>query len=147
MTLSSRLVLWITLFALASVDAGLTLRGQPARYWQGDYASVQELNPLGRVLLQCHPLAFGLSAVVESAAVGLLLLIRPTRLVVRSAVLLAFLHAFGAAGWFVRASWPGCLVACALLVAAERFLTLSWRRSWLNRPTRSGAPRGVSVGV
>jgi hypothetical protein len=122
MKLPRWLGLWMLLSVLASIDVGLTLRGQSARYWQGDYASVQELNPLGRCLLRWHPLALGLSALLECVVLGLFLLLWPTRLVVRLTLLLAFLHTLGAAGWMLHSGWLGWVVACGFLFVAKRLL-------------------------
>lgn len=37
------------------VDAVFTLNGQPDSWWKGDYANMNELNPIGRVALSGGP--------------------------------------------------------------------------------------------
>lgn len=136
MTIQQRLWLALPPVGLCLADAALTLWSQSPDYWRGDYAQVLEFNPLGHVLLASHPLAFA-GGIAVYVVLVLALLLGLTR---RWAVLLAFAlsvgHAIGAAGWLAREGFAGFLIAVGLIVAAERLVGLSWRKSgWeLARP-------------
>ena len=117
----------VLLCLLASADVGLTLNGQPARYWQGEWHVVDEANPLGRWLLHVHPLALGLTVLVETALAGILLVVWPTQRSSRFVVLLAALHALGAASWLTRFGPLGCVSACLLLAVTLHFAGVLWR--------------------
>jgi hypothetical protein len=132
MSIPQRLWLALPPFVLCVADAALTLRGQSAAYWNGDYASVLELNPLGRVLLERHPAAF-----VVGIAVYLGLLVAAALLLPRrGAILLTFVltvgHVIGGAGWLAREGIIGFLLAIAFIVVAERLVGISWRRSGMD---------------
>lgn len=118
--------LCLLLFLLASVDVGLTLSGQPARYWQGEGNVVHEANPLGRLLLQVHPLALGLSVVVETALAGILLLAWPTRRSSRFVLVLILLHALGAASWLTHFGPLGCVSAFLFLAIVMHYVGVLW---------------------
>lgn len=129
MTIYQRLWLSLPPGLLCLADAALTLRGQPLSYWTGGFSDVLELNPLGYVLLVFHPLAFVAGVAVYMA----ILLAAILRLPARWAVLLAFVlsigHLIGGAGWLAREGVVGCLLAIGLIVAGERLVGLSWRKS------------------
>jgi hypothetical protein len=46
-TMSQALRLCLPPFAFALLDAGMTLLGQPSSYWQGDFSTALEWNPVG----------------------------------------------------------------------------------------------------
>lgn len=100
---------------LCLLDVGLTLAGQPAAYWAGDAARVDEFNPVGRVFLVVSPwlfLAFGLGWATAFVTV---LLSLPRRCARPFASLLTVGHTLRAAGWLLKYGWPG--VAAVVLLA------------------------------
>jgi alpha-beta hydrolase superfamily lysophospholipase len=114
--------LWLCLppLLLYACDVLLTLAGQPAGYWQGDFASAQEFNPLANALLRLHPLLFVSAALAWAVAFTAIILTWRSRLAVVMAFLITFLHAVGAATWLMRGGVPGYVAAVGLLFAAER---------------------------
>ena len=90
-----------------------------------------EFNPLARLLLQQHPMAFVLAAVASSALVVTVTFLVNRRLAEVIAFIVTFCHAAAAAAWASRGGWVGVAVAVMLLLAAERLVALSWRRAGL----------------
>lgn len=119
--------LCVLLCLLASADVGLTLSGQPAGYWQGEWHVADEANPLGRWLLHVHPLALGLTVPAEMALAGILLVVWPTQRSSRFVVVLAALHALGAASWLTRSGPLGCVSACLFLAVTLRLAARLWQ--------------------
>ena len=65
----------IALPAIAcAADVTLTLLGQPAAYWSGDWTGVQEFNPAARILLLAHPMLFVAAALATTTMVALIVL-------------------------------------------------------------------------
>jgi hypothetical protein len=88
-----------------------------------------EFNPLARMLLHLHPIAFVLAAVASSALVAIAVFWVNRRLAVGIAFIVTFCHTVAAAAWAAREGWIGIVIALALLVTAERLIALSWRRA------------------
>jgi hypothetical protein len=107
-------------------DVAMTLLGQPAAYWAGDRSRATDFNPVARALLELHPLAFPVAALVGLILLSIVLVTWPNR---RLAYVLAFAVTFAqavaAAGWLVRYGLLGCIVAAALLLIVERLLVRS----------------------
>jgi hypothetical protein len=83
------------------LDAFLTLMGQSANYWGGDYAQVNEVSPTFNHLLAIHPLAFMAgSAVWLGVVVGFLLLV-PDTLALIVSIAVVFGHTVGASSWLL----------------------------------------------
>ena len=124
--------LWLcgpaVLFCL--LDATLTLAGQDADYWQGARTQVNEANPVGRVLLGWHELAFVAGILVWVAVVIGATLRLPAPFAALVALSVAVAHTVGAATWVLMWSmWPWSLVAAiGLLVAADSTIWFCWTR-------------------
>ena len=88
-----------------------------------------EFNPIARILLEVHPLAFVSAAVLSCALVSLAVFLVNRRLALVIAFAVTFGHAVAAAAWAARAGAGGVAFALMLLVATERAVELSWRRS------------------
>lgn len=110
-------------------DAALTLWGQSAEYWSGNFANVREFNPLGYALLAFHPLAFALGIAFYLGLLGIAMQFLARRWVVLLAFALSIGHAIGGAGWLAREGFVGCILALCFIVAAERMVGISWRKS------------------
>lgn len=84
---------------LAVLDGSVTLIGQPASYWAGDYTQVREGTPGFRILLANGPATFiaGL-AVWVLAFVGMILLL-PSTLALAVCLLFTLGHTIGAFSW------------------------------------------------
>ncbi len=124
---------WLCLPALlfCAVDAALTLAGQDAEYWAGGWTPVNEANPVGKVLLSLHVLAF-LAGIACWCGVFCLLILRlPEPLAVVTGLGVAVSHAVGAATWLLiwNVPWPWGLVASILLlVGADAVIWQCWKR-------------------
>jgi hypothetical protein len=110
------------------LDLALTLHGQPAAYWYGDYEQVLELNPLGSWLLQGHPLLFAAGVLLWLAAVVVLILRLPRHFALPLAFVVQAAHTLGAASWLLRAGVGGVLAALVLLSVSSWWLHRTWPR-------------------
>jgi hypothetical protein len=96
-----RLLLALPGIVLAQLDAAITLYGQSASYWLGDYTAPNEASPTSHWLLTIHPAAFEMGIVLWLAIfVGAMLLVGElVALVIAIAVALG--HAFGITTWLM----------------------------------------------
>ena len=124
---------------LAFGDLGMTLRCQPAAYWD-NYSSgaVIEANPLVRWAMEIHPLALIPGFVGWFAIVYLLLFFAPAWVAFRSYAILVFGHCVAIAGGFLRFFPHGFAWTCLLIFCVAPAATLIvWRyRSQWNAKSR-----------
>lgn len=113
--------------AVCLSDVGLTLHGQDAVYWQGDYSDVNEGNPVPRFFLEWHPLAFLALAVVWIACFVIVILLAPRRWAVCLSLALVLGHTVGTCSWLVRLGRYGPWLAVAFLLATIPFARPIWR--------------------
>jgi hypothetical protein len=97
-----------------ALDVALTLHGQPAAYWAGDYARTTEGGAFYRRLYALHPAAGVGGHALVLGLVGGLLVALPERAAVVLALVAAFGSTWGASTWVerelvTRAAWgaPG----------------------------------------
>src|SRR5262245_49692802 len=123
-----RLWLCVPPITLSAFDGCLTLWGQPAAYWAGDRAAVNEANPLGAWLLAVHPLAFTASGVPYVLLVAGAIFWLPRRCSEVAAVLIGLTHAVGVAAWtgVLMGGSPGALAL--LIPASVVLLAVAWWR-------------------
>ena len=89
------------------LDSGLTLKGQPAEYWAGQYSYTTEGAPFMRRLYMIHPIAaVGGYMCWAGILLGLLVLL-PERLAVVLAIAVVFGHVAGAYTWLIPALTVG----------------------------------------
>jgi hypothetical protein len=98
-----RNTLWLLLppIALCSLDFGLTLYGQSAEYWAGNFSSVNEGSPSFAHYLTIHPLAFVAAAIFWVAIFSTLILLLPETLALTLVVAIVIGHLAGAATWLM----------------------------------------------
>ncbi len=128
--MSRRNRLWLCLppLVMAPLDLGMTLLGQPPKYW-GGYHIIREGNPLAAELLILHPAAFIAAGVAWLAFVmGLVTYIpRPAALTISVAVSQA--HAWAAGGWVpVLLPYPFTFLS-VLFMANAALIVLACERS------------------
>jgi uncharacterized damage-inducible protein DinB len=107
------------------------MAGQDQAYWAGDLERVNELNPVGWILLRWHPLVFVGGILLWMATFCTILCWLPTRLAVLCALGLVVAHTFGATTWLVRWDGPYPLPMAAgvmLLVSADQLTWTCWQR-------------------
>ena len=116
---------------LAAVDAALTLTGQSAEYWGGEFSRVNEGSPTFNQLLQVHPAAFVAGCLVWYLvfAVGILLLPRTLALVASLAITTG--HTAGAASWLFYRLPIGYQLANGLFLASAILTVACMRWGWL----------------
>jgi hypothetical protein len=130
--------LWLLLPALClySADVALTVIGQPAAYWGGDYSQAVEHNPLAHPLLSWHPALFVGVALGWAVAFGTVVMLWRNRLSDWFAILLALGHAVGGSSWLARQGVVGWVLAVAYLVVAAGVSGVCWRRAGLRPGNR-----------
>lgn len=115
-------------------DAAITLVGQSADYWAGDYSAVRETSPTFNHLLQIHPAVFGLGIATWTALfVGLVLLLPDTAALIVS-IAVTFGHTVGAATWLFYRFQYGYQMCNALFLASAVVLGLGIRWGWQASP-------------
>jgi len=129
-----RVRLWVAPVCFCAVDAAVTLAGQSPAYWSGERVEAWEANPVGLWLLWLHPLAFAAGAVASMELYVLLLERLPRNLARLASFVILFLHALGAATWFVRLGAVGYVVAAGWLLLASWLLGWSWREEPPRQP-------------
>jgi hypothetical protein len=122
-------------------DVSLTLAGQPSTYWRGNYAAVQEINPLAHFLLAYHPLAFLLPAAAWAVVFCTLILRARETLATALSFLITLAHSVGAATWLPRLGNVGYAFALALLLGAAHLWVLAWRRGRALQDSHTLTPR------
>ena len=122
-TSSKRLWLVVPVWLWLVADVSLTLVGQPDSFWDGDYTTALEANPIVHPILTLGPGPFILLAILWAMFCGLFVVYFPYRLVTWFVLIAALSHAFGGCTWLVRlGTWGWILAAAYLFVAAE----VSW---------------------
>ena len=112
-------------------DVTVTLVCQDPDYWRGRYDLALEGNPVARLFLAYHPLAFAALVVTYIAGIVWVVGWWPRPLAISAAVLLTFSHSVGVASWCVGILGSGVAgwgMAAAVFVAAERMLHWTWPR-------------------
>jgi hypothetical protein len=120
--------LWLLAAWCCSIDASLTLVGQPRAYWAGQRGETNEANPLARMLLEWHPLAFAAGTVAAALAYALLLARLPLVLARLTSLAIVFAHSLGVAMWcVVLLDRPGYAFGAGWLLLASWLVGWSWR--------------------
>ncbi len=110
-------------------DVTITLSSQRAAFWEGAFHTVEEANPLARVLLLFGPWTF-LSAAVCWVSVCILAMLYGNRGLARALSYgLTIGHALGTASWLPRHGRVGFLAAILLIVAAKQIMDWCWAKS------------------
>jgi hypothetical protein len=123
--------MWLPCLLAYLFDIGLTLHGQPAEYWAGDYTRTTEGAPFVRKLFELHPVAAMAGEAVWAGIILALVLLLPEVLAVIFAIAVVFGHAAGgytwlgivpARAWFITAD--GVFVAAAALLGVGLYWSL-----------------------
>jgi hypothetical protein len=121
------------------LDSCLTLRGQPAEYWSGNYAYTTEGAPLMRRLYTIHPLAAVTGYLVWAGLILGLLVLLPEVMAVILSIAIVFGHVGGAYTWLAPAitvGWYQTVNGMFVVTAITLGVGLHWA---LRAPERTDA--------
>jgi len=107
-------------------DLTVTLIGQSAEYWSGDWSAVTEGNPIPHWLLSRHPLALcaGIAVWISLFCIAIVRLRLPVARLVAFVVMLG--HATAASTWLLQKGLPGILYATGLLLILKQLDRFIW---------------------
>ncbi len=123
--------------AVCLADLAVTLRGQPAGYWQGDYAQVVEYNLVGWLALRVGPWAFALGGLLWVAGFAAFIRHAPRRSALLACLGLIVGHAVGTCSWLPRICPHWFLVGTAFCTATALLARPTWRawqETWPAQP-------------
>lgn len=124
----TRLWLLAPALVLYLLDVGLTLQGQSAAFWAGDYSTAVEANPIAKPLLAQSPWLFVLVASAWLFALSWLILVWRHPVTIWLAVILALVHAVAGATWLTRIGLWGWIAAIIYIAVAAQASAWCWRR-------------------
>jgi hypothetical protein len=112
----------------------LTLRGQPAEYWNGIAGNALEANPIGLYLLGLHPGAFVAGAALYVVLFAFAIFMLSERWAFLLSLALVIAHASGTNSWLLiyGSLYEGAHNAFAATVAAVCYHTYFLRVSRAN---------------
>ncbi|HEV7280115.1 MAG TPA: hypothetical protein VGN57_07885 [Pirellulaceae bacterium] len=99
--MSPRVFLILPAVVPFALDIALTLWGQPAEYWAGSYSHAAEMAPVGRALLQYHPLAFVAAAIGYAGLFSLAIRFLPGWIALWLSLGYLLAHTSGANSWLI----------------------------------------------
>lgn len=136
-TLKQRLLgLCVPPLLLCLLDITLTLVGQSAQYWAGDYACVNEGSPTFHHLLRIHPAAFAAGILVWVLVFVSAIILLPNVLAFIASIVVTFAHAAGAATWLLFRFQFGYQACNGLFLASAIVVGVSVRWGWQALPPR-----------
>ena len=124
--------LWLCLpFILVFLcDGSITLYGQPAAYWAGDFSLANEAFPAFNWALQQHPGVFILQSLAWAVVFCLLILLLPDFLSEVTCVALVQGHTWGVMTWLVytlQLNYYLCLLFFLCIAIVLVFCYRRWR--------------------
>jgi hypothetical protein len=120
--------------AFCALDMSLTLWGQSAEYWAGNYSHVNEVSPTLNSLLQISPVAF-IVGCVSIALLGVTtILLLPEGLALITSIAGVLGGTYGASTWLLFRFHCGYPWINLLLLSAAVVLGVAIRFGWQARP-------------
>ena len=133
-----RVWLCVPPFALCVLDQTITLVGQPAAYWGGDYSLAHEGNPWFHWLLQQHPLAFEAGILAWITLFSSLIIFLPQRVAMTISIAIVLGHAWGASTWIYWRIPNGYWFVLALYLVSASLIVAVWEK--FGAATRASGP-------
>lgn len=130
--------------ALAFLDGALTLAGQTAEYWAGNYRRVNEVSPTFHHLLSYHPLAFAAGLLAWVLVFCGMILLMPQTLALTTSIAVTVGHTWGATTWLQYRYHYGYQASNGLFLVTALALAVGIRWGWGAEP-RFDAPIGVRL--
>jgi hypothetical protein len=117
-------------------DMTLTLHGQPAQYWAGNYSQVNELSPTLGTWLRISPVAFVLGCTLLAALAVTIILLLPDALALIASIAGVMSGTYGASTWILYGThWRyGYQCMAGLVLLAAILLGLAIRYGWNAQP-------------
>jgi hypothetical protein len=128
MSIAHRRWLITPLVPLFLIDILFTLAGQSTAYWNGEYETAVEANPLARIILLQGPECFGILAILWGLIQVVIILAWRHVLAVWFAIVLTIAHALGSCSWLFRYE-SGWLYAIGYLVVVSELVKGCWRKA------------------
>ena len=144
--MSPRVFLILPAVVPFALDVALTLWGQSAAYWAGAYDQAAEMAPVGRALLQTHPLAFAAAAVGYAGLFSLAIRFLPGWMALWISLGYLIAHTSGANSWLIHQDVRlEALHNAAMSGFAALCYSLCFRRR--QRPSTSRGPGEANAGA
>jgi hypothetical protein len=124
------------------MDGTLTLLGQSAQYWAGDFAQVSESSPSFHHLLEIHPAAFAAGFLLWAVVFIAIILLLPDTLALILSIAVTFSHTVGAATWLLWRFQYGYQLCNGLFLLSAALLGIGIRWGWAAVPTGEYRLRG-----
>jgi hypothetical protein len=121
---------------LCTLDVSMTLIGQSAAYWAGNYSRVIESSPTFNHLLQAHPLAFVAGCLVWAALFVAVILLLPDFLALVASIAVTFAHTVGASTWLIFRFQYGYQYCLWLYLSASMVLGVGIYLGWQAQPVQ-----------
>jgi hypothetical protein len=119
-----------------ALDNGLTLFGQSAEYWAGNYRCANEASPTFNHLLQIHPAAFLAGTLLWAAMFVAVILLLPAFLALITSIVVTFGHTLGAATWLMYRFHFGYQMCLGLLLVSSIVLASGIYWGWQAQPAQ-----------
>ncbi|MEX0676045.1 MAG: hypothetical protein WD063_03150 [Pirellulales bacterium] len=116
------------------LDGTLTLCGQSAEYWQGNYENVNESHPVFRLFLQYHPGVFAAGVLLVHLVLAGLILLLPQTLALGTSITVATVSCFYASTWLREFGLGGIRYRVALFTLCGFMLAVGIRWGWQAEP-------------
>jgi hypothetical protein len=122
--------LWLCLPIIVCnvLDKTVTLLGQPVEYWNSSYTIVNEWNPVARLLLTMHPLAYIISAIPELIIISILIILLPTRISKSLSIFYTIGSAKAFYNWMINSLNSGWIIPNLLLVIPSFLLVYAFEK-------------------
>jgi len=119
-----------------AVDMGMTLSGQPAEYWAGNYSKFNEVSPALASWLSISPLVFVAGCAGIAVVTIALVLLLPEILALVGSIAGVMGGTYGASTWLIYSGRfrHGYQLSNLLLLAAAATIGVSIRYVWRARP-------------
>ena len=117
------LLLWL-------FDVIVTLVGQSAWYWAGDFSEAKELNPLFFWFLSKGPEVFIIATVAYIFLLVVILFLVPLRIGIMTTYIASIVHMVGVAGWMLQMNVRivGLILTILLFIFVKIVLDREWQK-------------------
>jgi hypothetical protein len=130
---------------MCALDCTLTLAGQSANYWAGNYSDVNEASPTLNHLLQIHPAMLVVGVAIWICVFAAVILLLPDVLALIVAIGVTLAHTAGAASWVMWRFKFGYQAANLLFLICAIALGIGIRYGWRAAPAEAYSLGRISM--